>query len=46
MFLLYRHCVYRATLVWYDPPAVGGSTNKALMHDLDLIVTSPSGNRY
>ena len=43
--MLYWRYVYRATLVWYDPPAVGGSTNKALMHDLDLIVTSPSGNK-
>jgi hypothetical protein len=36
---------YRATLVWYDAPSVGGSTTPALVHDLDLVVTSPSGKK-
>ena len=34
---------YRVTMAWYDPPAVTGSTGSALIHDLDLTVTSPSG---
>lgn len=36
----------RATLVWYDPPGVQGTTSKALIHDLDLSVSSPSGRTY
>ncbi len=35
----------RATLSWYDPPAVDGSNKKALIHDLDLLLVSPSGRR-
>jgi hypothetical protein len=38
--LLITFC--RVTLVWYDPPAVATITSKALVHDLDLILTSPS----
>lgn len=32
----------RVTLAWYDPPTVGGTTTKALIHDLDLTATSPA----
>ena len=30
-----------ATLVWYDPPAVEGSTARSLISDLDLCAISP-----
>jgi len=35
----------KATLAWYDPPAPGKPA-KALLHDLDLTIISPSGKRY
>jgi hypothetical protein len=31
--------------VWYDAPAIGGSTTRALVHDLDLVITSPAGKK-
>lgn len=31
---------FRATLVWYDPPAAPGLAGRALINDLDLEVTS------
>ncbi len=36
---------YRLTLVWQDYPGSSGSS-KALVNDLDLTVTSPSGTVY
>lgn len=33
------------TISWYDPPNTG-SPSKALLHDLDLTVTSPSGGLF
>ena len=33
----------RATLSWFDPPSVQGSTTRALISDLDLCATSPGG---
>jgi len=36
----------RATLTWYDPPASASTTSKALINDLDLILTSPSNQIY
>jgi hypothetical protein len=33
----------KATLVWYDPPNVQGSTGKALINDLNIQAVSPSG---
>jgi len=36
----------RVTVTWYDPPSVGGSTVRALLQNLDLLVTSPSGVKY
>ena len=35
----------RATLAWIDPPATTSSSSQ-LMHDLDLLVSSPSGQTY
>ena len=35
----------RATLAWIDPPATTLSSTQ-LVHDLDLVVTAPSGTRY
>lgn len=32
----------KATLAWYDPPASSSTTSKALINDLDMIITSPS----
>lgn len=35
------------TLVWYDPAAAAATgAGKALINDLDLIVTSPNGDKY
>jgi len=31
---------------WYDPPSVDGSSVRALLQNLDLVVTSPSGVKY
>ena len=31
----------KVTVVWYDPPAPGGTTAKALLNDLDVVVSSP-----
>ncbi len=39
-----RH--YRVTLAWYDPANVDGTTKKALLHDLDLKITSPYNEVY
>jgi hypothetical protein len=36
----------KVTLAWDDAPAAPGSTSAALVNDLDLIVTDPSGNRH
>ena len=36
---------FRVTLAWYDPPSVMGTTSKALIHNLDLVVTSPNGKK-
>lgn len=36
----------KVTLSWFDPPAQDGSTGPALVDDLDLVVTDPSGNLY
>jgi hypothetical protein len=33
------------TIAWYDPPNVQGTTTKALINDLNLLVTSPSGDQ-
>ena len=33
----------KATLAWYDPPGVDGSTAKALLQDLDLRLVGPDG---
>jgi hypothetical protein len=35
----------RATISWYDPPAVQGSTSKALINDLNLYAVSPSNQK-
>jgi len=35
----------KATIAWYDPPAVQGSTSKALINNLDLSAISPSNKR-
>ena len=35
----------RVTISWYDPPTAGSST-KALLHDLDLIILSPDNNQF
>jgi len=34
----------RATLVWHDPPA-SATAGKALVNDLDLLITLPSGTK-
>lgn len=31
---------------WYDPPGNDGTNSPALVHDLDLVITSPSGETY
>eukprot|EP00981_Chlorochromonas_danica_P002933 scaffold600_cov193-Ochromonas_danica.AAC.9 len=36
----------RVTIGWYDAANVQGTTSKALVNDLDLTVTSPSGRTY
>eukprot|EP01041_Mallomonas_annulata_P002618 gene2618-5114_t len=36
---------FKATISWYDPPNTG-TPAKALLHDLDLTVKSPSGVLY
>ena len=36
----------RVTISWYDPPNVQGTTTAALVQNLDLSVTSPSGTTY
>lgn len=36
---------FRATLAWIDPPASAMAVQQ-LIHDLDLLVTSPSGKEY
>ena len=36
----------KVTISWYDPPNQDGTTNIALLHDLDLQVTSPSNQVY
>lgn len=36
----------KVTLSWFDPPAQDGSTSTALINDLDLAVTDPTGNVY
>ncbi len=35
-------CIYRATLHWYDPPNEDGTTNQALLQNLDLKIVSPT----
>ena len=35
-----------ATISWYDPPTVDGSTQNALIQDLDLIALSPTSKKY
>ena len=30
--------------MWYDPANVDGTTNNALLQDLDLVVISPNGD--
>jgi len=35
----------KITLCWYDPPNQDGVTTNALLHDLDLELTGPSGER-
>jgi subtilisin family serine protease len=32
----------KVTLVWYDPPNINGISSKALLHDLNLRMVSPS----
>lgn len=39
------HAPFKATLVWTDPPAEPGA-DKALVNDLDLVVTGPGGQLY
>lgn len=34
---------YRMTLAWYDPPNQQGTTSKALLHNLDLLLVDPNG---
>jgi len=36
----------KLTLVWYDPPNQDGITTSALLHDLDLELTGPGGERH
>lgn len=36
----------KVTLSWFDPPAQDGTTSSALINDLDLLITDPSGNQY
>ena len=38
------HC--RATLSWYDPPNVDGTTGRALLQNLDLLIVAPDGQAY
>ena len=35
----------RVTITWYDPPN-SGTPSKALLSNLDLLLTSPSGAKY
>jgi hypothetical protein len=37
---------FKVTLSWFDPPSQDGSTGGALIDDLDLVVTDPTGNLY
>ena len=34
-----------ATIAWYDPPNTDGTTQRALLQDLDLVAVSPSENK-
>lgn len=36
----------KVTIAWYDPPNTDGTTNAALIHNLDLKVVSPSGYAF
>ena len=36
----------RVTLSWYDPPNQNGISTAALLHDLDLMVTDPTGKAF
>jgi hypothetical protein len=36
----------RATITWYDPPNIQGTTTKSLLNDVDLVITSPTGQKY
>lgn len=36
----------KITICWYDPPAFLGYVSSLLLHDLDLLVLSPSGDVY
>ncbi len=36
----------KVTIAWYDPPNTDGTTNAALIHNLDLKVVSPSGYTF
>lgn len=38
--------ILKITISWYDAPNVQGSTTDALVQNLDLSVTSPSGVKY
>ena len=35
-------CHPRVTVSWYDGPGVAGSTGKALINNLDLLVVGPN----
>ena len=37
---------FQVTLAWYDPANQNGISTPALIHDLDLLVVSPSGGKY
>lgn len=36
----------KVTVSWYDPPGIDGASTPALLHNLNLLVTSPSGQKY
>jgi len=35
----------RATLAWYDPPNVEGTTSKALLNDINLVLVAPNNKQ-
>lgn len=36
----------KITIAWYDPPSTLSSVNNLLLHDVDLLVLDPDGNRF